>query len=65
MDSGTISAIVSVVGLLLTVLGAPQYVPFVGPLLSVLVPLASVLTGIWSVFTHQQKSAAIAAGTHY
>lgn len=65
MDSGTISAIVSVVGLALTVLGLTQYVPFVGPLLSALVPLVSVLAGIWSAYSHSQKTAVIAGRAHY
>ena len=61
-DSGTIAAAVAVIGSLLTMLGAGNLVPLVGPAAQGILAVVTLAVGMYSWYSHAHKSAVIAAG---
>lgn len=59
MDTGAAMAIIAVIGSLLTWLGAGDLVPLVGPAVQGLLTLITFGAGVWSWYSHKQKTAAI------
>lgn len=59
MDGGSTFAIVAVITSLLTYVGAGDLVPLVGPAIQGLLAIISLAAGIYSWYSHRQKTAAM------
>lgn len=65
MDTGSTMAVIAVITSVLTYLGAGDLVPLVGPAIQGALAVISLGAGIWSWYSHKQKTATmVAAGIH-
>lgn len=61
MDAGETTALITIIGGILTVLGAGNVVPLIGPALQGLLAIITFGAAVWSFVSHRNKNAAIAA----
>ena len=61
MDAGEIASLVTIIGGILTALGAGNLVPLIGPAVQGVLAVVTLGAAIWSMYSHRQKSATIAA----
>lgn len=61
MDSGEVSAIIVVVGGLLTAFNAGSLVPYVGPAVQGLLAIVTLVAAVWSWWKQRSKTSTIVA----
>jgi hypothetical protein len=61
MDSGEISSLVALIGMLLTAFGAGDIVPTIGPAVQGILAIITFGASVWSFISHRNKTVAMTA----